>query len=181
LPTAASFSGYIASFWSTIQLKMVVRKDGDCISRTLVAAGTGLAFGSVYGLGQYTWAAPPATTKAGLTVIEQGVAAKPVFSNLTTKMGSGAGYFALAGAAFAAGDCIAESLRGNTRDMWNGVAGGACAGAVLGFATKSIPKTVAYSAGFALAVGIFESVDFQLYSNRERVDAKRTGLASSSS
>mmetsp|Transcript_2738 Transcript_2738/g.3900 ORF Transcript_2738/g.3900 Transcript_2738/m.3900 type:complete len:161 (-) Transcript_2738:311-793(-) len=160
---------------------MPVRKEGDCIERTLVASGCGLAFGSFLGMTQYSWNAPPAP-KAGLAnVLEAGkIAPQSYFTHLTSLMGSGAAYFAVAGAAFAAGDCIAESLRGNKRDMWNGVVGGACAGAVLGFATKSAPKMVATSAGMALAIGIFEAVDFQLFSNRERIEAKRSGLAKSS-
>lgn len=73
----------------------------------------------------------------------------PAFKQTGGVMATQGALFAALGAAFAAGDCAAETLRGK-QDFWNGVFGGFASGAVIGLRFGSVP--IAVGSGTALAV-----------------------------
>ena len=100
-----------------------------------VAFKTGTAVASSFLLGTITGAI--AATWQNVPAVERNVA-MPALMKTGRMMGRYGTYFALIGGAFSLTDALSQEFRGK-KDLWNGVAGGVAAGAVVGLQGKSVP------------------------------------------
>lgn len=69
--------------------------------------------------------------------------------------------FAAIGLAFSGIDCAAETFRGK-KDLWNGIYGGAAAGAMLGLRVGKLPVAVGAAAALAATSAIVDNTDGKL-------------------
>lgn len=82
------------------------------------------------------------------------------------------GTFGAVGLAFTGVDCLAETIR-EKKDMWNGVLGGATAGAVLGLRIGRLPVAVGAAAALAATSAVVDTTG-QSFTGRDLFDDGQT-------
>lgn len=115
--------------------------DDGCVSRTISATSNGFMFGSVLGAISATWGDVPKVVKGD---------AYPGVAKTLQVMGAYGATFAFVGAAFAAGECISENMRGK-KDFWNAAVGGAFSGAVVGLRVGRLGVGIGAASALAAA------------------------------
>mmetsp|Transcript_20230 Transcript_20230/g.65858 ORF Transcript_20230/g.65858 Transcript_20230/m.65858 type:complete len:160 (+) Transcript_20230:61-540(+) len=109
--------------------------------KILSGAASSAGIGALVGAVQATWNDVPAVMKGR---------AWPALAATLRVMGSYGMTFGFIGGAFAAGDAIAQDVRGK-KDVWNGVIGGLAAGSVIGISAAGKRLPVGVGAAAALA------------------------------
>lgn len=123
------------------------RVQGDCISRTANAFGVGAGAGTFFAACQLAWYPDPIQS-AGRFAGKPGVSdSRAVLRTIARP----AFWMASAGAAFAAGECTAEAVRGK-QDSFNASIGGMAAGLVVGAVSKRPGVMVSTSLAMGLAM-----------------------------
>mmetsp|Transcript_2393 Transcript_2393/g.2593 ORF Transcript_2393/g.2593 Transcript_2393/m.2593 type:complete len:190 (-) Transcript_2393:174-743(-) len=147
--------------------------EGSCISKTLNAAMTGAAAGTIHGAVTLAWFPDPITSEKRFG----GVLGKSDGRQVLRALARPSFLMATAGATFAVIECSAETLRGKD-DSWNSMIGGMAAGAFIGSMTKraDIMTSTAFAMGlFMLAVDYTGPIDGQ-YKMRDTTNKKMYGV-----
>lgn len=131
------------------------RVEGPCLNRTFNATMLGAGAGTFFAACQLAWYPDPpvsSTPSGAVKRFAANTSANAMTSNSRQVMRTisrPAFWMASASAAFAAAECLAESIR-NKKDSWNASIGGLAAGMVIGATTKRADFMVSTALGLGL-------------------------------
>ncbi|KAL0044966.1 hypothetical protein WJX82_003459 [Trebouxia sp. C0006] len=109
--------------------KLPIEKPQDCVSRVISGTTSSFVAGGIIGALTANWGDIPQVLQDKPL---------PALKRTGAIMGSYGLTFAAIGLAYSGIDCVAETFRGK-KDVWNGVFGGAAAGAMLGLRLGKLP------------------------------------------
>ena len=147
---------------------------GSGVDRILNATIIGGMFGSAGGIAKAIAARPQEFGGVAATTISVGDTL-PTFARLSSHIVKHGGLCATAGAAFAFGDVLAETLRGK-RDSFNGFCGGMGMGMVLGTHTRRMRIVLGYGLGFGILGAAIQLSGGTLSQWPEQFAARKNGL-----
>ncbi|DBB07136.1 hypothetical protein WJX77_002223 [Trebouxia sp. C0004] len=127
--------------------KLPIEKPQDCMSRVISGTTSSFVAGGIIGALAANWGDIPQVLQDKPL---------PALKRTGAIMGSYGLTFAAIGLAYSGIDCVAETFRGK-KDIWNGVFGGAAAGAMLGLRLGKLPVGVGAAAALAFTSAIVDT------------------------
>lgn len=124
-----------------------IEKPQDCMSRVVSGTASSFVAGAFTGALTANWGDIPQVLQDKPL---------PALKRTGAIMGVYGMTFAAVGLAYTGIDCVAETFRGK-KDMWNGVLGGAAAGAMLGLRLGRLPVGVGAAAALAFTSAVVDT------------------------